>query len=193
MNTELLGELFGGAGRYRALGYVFEDPGRDFGPRELAQNAGVDPGNASRWLRRWERLGLVQKTIVLNRTRYCASKDPSLKHLVLLFQEGGQLASDFKQRLAELGDRAEAAAIFGSVAKGAATSDSDIDLLLIGEVSRLEAQAFFKPLGRKLGRPVNVTVFTRQEWDAALAAKNALATDINSGAKIALKGTLDAA
>lgn len=193
MNTELLSELFGGAGRYRALGYIFEDPGRDFGPRELAQYAGIDSGNASRWLRRWERLGLVQKTTARNRTRYSASTDPSLKHLALLLQEGGQLARGFKERISELGGRVEAAAIFGSVAKGTASSDSDIDLLLLGEVSRLEAQAFFKPLGRKLHRPVNVTVFTPQEWRAALAANNPLAVDINSSAKIALKGILDAA
>jgi predicted nucleotidyltransferase len=193
MNTELLGELFGGAGRYRALAYIFEDPGRDFGPRELAQHAGIDSGNATRWLRRWAALGLVQKTTVLDKVRYSASKDPSLKHLGLLLQEGGQLARDFKERLGELGDRVQTAAIFGSVAKGTASSDSDIDLLLLGEVPRLEAQAFFKPLGRKLRRPVNVTVFTPQEWSAALAANNPLAVDINSSEKIALKGTLDAA
>lgn len=193
MNTEMLGELFGGAGRYRALCYVFEDPSRDFGPRELAQHAGIDPGNASRWLRRWVELGLVQKTGALKRPRYSASKDPLLKHLVLLLQEGSQLASDFKERIAELGDRVEAAAIFGSIAKGTASRDSDIDLLLLGEVSRLEAQAFFKPLGRKLNRPVNVTVFTRQEWAEALAANNPLAVDINTNEKIMLKGSLDAA
>jgi len=193
VNSDLLSELFGGAGRYRAFGYLFEDPGRDFGPRELALNAGIDPGNASRWLRRWERVGLVDKTVVMNRARYTASKDPSLKPLVTLFQERGQLASAFKDRIAELGKKVTAAAIFGSVAQGSATSASDIDLLLIGTISRLEAQAFFKPLGRKLGRTVNATVFTPQEWKAALAAENTFATTIHSGSTIALKGSLETA
>ncbi|NNU44764.1 hypothetical protein [Ramlibacter montanisoli] len=45
-------ELLGGAGRYKALRCLYEQPSRAFGTRELAALAGIDPSNASRWLRR---------------------------------------------------------------------------------------------------------------------------------------------
>ena len=60
MNTALLSELFGGLSRYKALRCLYEQPARAFGTRELATLAGIDAGNASRWLRRWSEVGLVE-------------------------------------------------------------------------------------------------------------------------------------
>src|SRR5262245_14927220 len=52
VNSALMSELLGGAARYKALRCLYEQPARAFGTRELAAAAGIDPANASRWLRR---------------------------------------------------------------------------------------------------------------------------------------------
>jgi len=72
-----------------------------------------------------------------------------------------------RARLTELRQPVQAAAIFGSVARGEERTDSDIDLLLITAAPRLEMQAHFKPAGRLLGRAVNVLTFSPQDWDNA--------------------------
>lgn len=193
MNTQMLAELFGGAERYKALKCLFENPGRDFGARELAGEAQIDPGNASRWLRRWADAGLLEKKEILKRTRYFASRDPALSYLRLFFQQDSELARLLDAQVAELGERVKAAAIFGSTAQGTDSADSDIDLLLVTDMPRVEAQTLFKPVGRLLGRPVNVLTYEPSRWREAVASGNPLAAEILGGALIQLKGDLHAA
>ena len=192
MNIRLMAELFGGADRYRALKSLLENPGRDFGARELAAHAGIDPGNASRWLRRWTDAGILQKTVVLKQPRYRVSSDPSLKPLQEFFQQGSELVSQLSDRLSKLGERVETAVVFGSIAKGSAGAESDIDLLLVGDLSRLEAQAFFKPTARKLGRPVNVLTYSADEWQQSIKDKDPLVLEVLQEPNILLKGNLGA-
>jgi predicted nucleotidyltransferase len=190
MNDRLSTELFGGADRYKALRCIFQNPGRHFGARELAAEADIDPGNASRWLRRWAEAGLLEKTTVLNMPRYTAAADPALKHLGLFFQQDSDMVRQLRERIAEATTTIDAAAVFGSTAKGTAGADSDIDVLLLTDMSRLAAQTFFKPVARKLERPVNVLVYKTRDWKEAVAAGNPLALDILGGSLIELKGDI---
>lgn len=192
MNTRMLSELFGGTERYKALKCLFADPSRDFGPRELASEAEVDPGNASRWLRRWADAGLLEKKEVQKRPRYAASRDPALAHLRLFFQQDSDLADRLRKQVGKLGKRVDAAAIFGSTAQGTATADSDIDLLLVTAMPRVEAQAFFKPVGRELGLAVNVLTYDAKAWKRAIESANPLAEEILAGPLIMLKGDVRA-
>ncbi|MFT3816399.1 MAG: nucleotidyltransferase domain-containing protein [Rubrivivax sp.] len=192
MNVQMLAELFGGAERSKALKCLFANPGRDFGARELASAAQVDPGNASRWLRRWAAAGLLETRQVLNRPRYSVSRDPSLAHLKLFFQHDSELARAIGAQIARLGGRVEAAAVFGSTAQGTDAADSDVDLLLLTDMPRVEAQALFKPVGRWLKRPINVLTYEPARWKKARAGGDPLVSEILGGALIELKGDLHA-
>ena len=192
MNTNLMSELFGGADRYKALKSLYQSPNTNFGPRELASAAKIDPGNASRWLRRWAQAGLVEPVQVSKLTKYHASTNPALAPLLHLLQQDSEIVNALTEQLDVLGSQVEFAMIFGSTATGMTTSDSDIDLLLITDMSRLEAQTAFKAVARKLGKPVNVLAYTRAQWKAALAAQNPLVAEIATGARIQLKGNVDA-
>lgn len=194
MNTVLMTELFGGTGRYKALRCLFEHADRSFGTRELASMAGIDAGNASRWLRRWADIGLVDRHTSHGKTVFQASQAESLAPLRLLLQQDSETAQVLKSRLDELEEDIDAAAIFGSAARGETRPNSDIDLLLIAAgLSKLVAQAHFKSAGRKLGRPVNVQVFSRQEWQEAVASHDTFVHDILANPVVMLKGALRAA
>ena len=192
MNTELLSELFGGADRYKALKCLFEGADADFGARDLAARAGIDPGNASRWLRRWADAGLLERRTVLNRPRYAVAADPSLTPLRLFLQQESHMARQLRERIEQIAEKVDAAAVFGSVAQGTAGALSDIDLLLLTSMPRLKAQAFFKPAGRELGRPVNVLAYEPADWKRAVARGDPLALDILGGMLIPLKGDVHA-
>lgn len=193
MNTALMSELLGGASRYQALRCLYESPGRTFRVRELAGEAGVDPGNASRWLRRWADVGLLETSTERGQTVYRASSDPALQSLRTLLQQDGETARLVREALERFEDSVAAAAIFGSTARGEANAASDIDLLLIADgTSRLKAQAHFKNVGRQLGRPVNVLLYTPQEWRKAREKGDTLVHDILSRDLIALKGDIHA-
>jgi predicted nucleotidyltransferase len=191
LTNALMAELLGGAARYRALRCLYEHPERVFGTRELASNAGIDPSNASRWLKRWSELGLVQKRTERGFPVYQASKSPTLAPLAQLLQQDSQVSQVLAQKVKALDD-VEAAAIFGSTARGEAREDSDIDLLLLTGLPQLKAQAFFKSAGRELGRPVNVLVYTPDDWHGALERGDPLAREIADSPLVVLKGTLNA-
>lgn len=194
MNTILMTELFGGAGRYKALRCLFEHANQAFGTRELATAAGIDSGNASRWLRRWADIGLLERRTERGLAVFQAAKDPALAPLKQLLQQEGETAQVLRAQLETLDEDVDAAVIFGSAARGETHAESDIDVLLLApRLSRLSAQAHFKPAGRRLGRPVNVQVFTRQAWQEAIDSGDAFAHDVMTQPVVILKGSLYAA
>lgn len=193
MNHELLSELFGGAQRYKALRCLFEHPGKGFGARELATSAGIDVSNASRWMRRWADIGILERQGQKPHVQYGASTAPSLQPLRMLLQQDNDASRVLLESLASLEGFVHTAAIFGSTARGEAVAGSDIDLLLITDLPRLQAQAHFKPAGRTLARPVNVLSFTPAQWDAAKNLQDTLVADILQNPVVLLKGELNAA
>lgn len=67
----------------------------------------------------------------------------------------------------------EAAAIFGSWASGTVRVDSDLDLLVLGKVDHNELLEAVQPVGRAIGRELNVISYTREELAAKVAAGDA--------------------
>ncbi len=193
MDTLLMAELFGGMARYKALRCLYEQPDRAFGTRELAAAAGIDPSNASRWLRRWAEVGLVKRRMERGNPVFQAPKDPGLSGLAQLLQQDSRTARVMRERIAGLGDEVEAAAIFGSAARGEVAEGSDIDLLLLTQMPQLKAQALLKGAGRELGRPVNVLAYTPAAWHSARSDGDSLVQDILSHPLVELKGELHGA
>src|SRR5690349_21669079 len=99
MNEKMFAELFGGAGRFKALRYLFEHPKEEFSARELAVKAQVDPGNTHRWLQRWAAAGLV--THGATKAGYRVAQDPALAPLITLFRQSSALVADLQQVLRE--------------------------------------------------------------------------------------------
>jgi predicted nucleotidyltransferase len=80
--------------------------------------------------------------------------------------------------------------VYGSVAKGTDSPGSDVDVLVIGKVSTLKAQAAFKAVARKYGRPVNAMATTSEALAKELAAGSGFWTDVMQGPLLVLQGEL---
>ncbi|SEL65837.1 Nucleotidyltransferase domain-containing protein [Duganella sp. CF402] len=184
MNTSLFAELFGGAARFHALRCLFEQPARLFGLRELAKEADVDSGNLSRWLQRWCAVGLVQQP---EKMRYRASSDPALQPLILLFQQSSSMLNTLKALLAELAG-VEAAAIFGSVARNEESASSDVDILIIGDISEIRVNALLQPIERQFDRAFNASVFSRSMISQLQDQGDPLIATLLDGPTLLLKG-----
>jgi predicted nucleotidyltransferase len=192
MNTALMTELFGGVGRYKALRCLFEHADRAFGTRELATAAGIDAGNASRWLRRWTDIGLLERRTERGLAVFQASKDPALVPLKLLLQQDSEMVQVLRTQLQALGNDVDVAVIFGSAARGETHAQSDIDVLVLGKLSELKVNALLKPVGRKLGRPVHASVSTIDGFKNQIQTGETFARDVVRGPRIALIGDFDA-
>jgi hypothetical protein len=192
MNESTLVEVFGSIGRMRALRALFAEPERGFGQRELAGEAGLDPGGVARLLKRWTASGLVTRRQQDGLPRYYASSDPALAPLVTLMQQDSTLVRTLREALEGL-TGVDVAVIFGSVARGAAGAASDLDLLVLGRASELKLNAALKPAGRKLGRAVRATASTVESFKNQLRSGESFALGVVQGPRVSLIGDLDAA
>ena len=101
--------------------------------RQLAAAAGVAPGHASAVIEELIQAGLVSQTIagrssmvILNRSHLAAGPVLALAGL------RGELIRRLRQRLSAW-SHLRGAWLFGSVARGDADSDSDVDLLIVAD------------------------------------------------------------
>jgi len=183
-----LTELFGGRLRYRVLRALLEEPGREFHVRGLAATAGVDPGNAHRLLRRLVEVGLCEQVPGSPHARYRARRDhPLTAELTRVFSRGRELIDALR---GVAGDMDGFVAIYGSVARGEDLPQSDVDVLVIGPISTIMAQAAFKPVTRAHARNINANAATAEDVAAQLDAGSAFWRDVLAGPLIILKGEL---
>ncbi|MFI5626899.1 helix-turn-helix domain-containing protein [Nocardioides sp. NPDC051685] len=88
----------------------------------------------------------------------------------------------------------ETAAVFGSFAARASGEPgpppADIDVLVLGQPDVREVYAACRDIGDQVGRPVNATVMTGEEWRDAVEADAAFAVDVLSHPTLALIGDL---
>ena len=188
MYDMMLKEVCGSEQRYRVLRALFENTGRAYHLRGLATAAGVDASNISKLLPKLVAAGLVEREAGEPKARYRARQDNLLLHaLKALFSQASTL-------VAELREVAQAfegeVAIFGSSAGGTDTPDSDVDVLVVGRVSQIVAQAAFKPVARRHKRDVNVTVIEREKLEQEIVEGSQFWIGVLCGPTVPLKGVL---
>ena len=147
--------------------------------RQLAAAAGVSPGNASAVIEDLIRAGLVNGTVagrssmvVLNRNHLAAGP------LLALAGLRGELIRRLRQRLSQW-PGLEGAWIFGSVARGDADGESDIDLLIVAhDLQAADLHANLAQLQADVrswtGNDLQLVEHTPEVWRELVHSKNPL-------------------
>jgi predicted nucleotidyltransferase len=81
--------------------------------------------------------------------------------------------------------------IYGSVARGEEGASSDVDLMLIGSLSTMDISPKLRVVEKAVGRQINPTVFSRDEFAKSLTQKNHFLRTVMRNKKIMLVGTED--
>jgi predicted nucleotidyltransferase len=190
--SSLLEYLLGSRLRARLLGWLFSHPGERYFVRQLAGLLGEDSTNLSRELARLADLGLVtgsrdgqQKYFRINAE---APVFPELRGLVLKTSGLGDL---IRESLQPLAGRVRVALVFGSFAAGKADAASDVDLLVVGDVSLRELVEALSPIQNRLGREVNPVVYPVPEFREKLGQGHRFLSSVLEGPKLFLIGSPD--
>jgi len=179
--------IFGGKTKARVLDVLLSHPSESYHLRGLAQAAGTDSGNTSKLLKLLVEGGLVLAAPDRHSTRYSInSRSPLVAPLRQLVACAGLLMVDLREVAKSID--AGYIGVFGSVAAGTADTQSDIDVLVVGDLSIVAAQTAFKAVGRKHRRTVNVVAVTASELARKLRGGGAFWNSIAEGKKIDLKG-----
>jgi uncharacterized protein len=182
-----LATLFGGKTKARILDVLLSNPEQSYHLRGLAQTAGTDSGNTSKLLTSLVETGLVLAVPDLQTTRYTINSASTLfAPLRQLVACAGALMVDL--RAAAQSINAAYVGVYGSVAAGTEDAQSDIDVLVVGRLSAVTAQAHFKAVGRQHHKTINVVVVTAAELARKLREGGAFWASIVNGKRIDLKG-----
>ena len=187
-----IAETLFGAYRRQVLGLLLLHPDRSFYVRELARLTNVPPGSLHRELRVLAETGLLLRQAVGNQVRYQANRDcPVFAELAGFFRKTTGLADVLKEALSPLGAQISLAFIFGSVARGREAADSDVDVLVLGEVTFSDVVLVLAPIHERIGREVNSVVMTPAMFADKHRRDDTFIQRIAGEPKIFLIGTAD--
>jgi DNA-binding transcriptional ArsR family regulator len=158
--------------------------------REIERRAGVTLGAVRQEAAKLLRLGLVTVRKDGNRTYYEANRRHPLYeeiHRIVLKTAG--LTDVLKAALADSG--VQFAFVFGSVAQGTAKAESDVDLMIIGNIGLRKASALLSGVGNQLGREINPHVMTPQEYKDRLRRKEHFVANVMASPRILVVGNDD--
>jgi len=178
----------------RVLGILFANTDRSFYSNEIVGMAESGTGAVFRELKRLAEAGIVTVEKIGRQKHYQANPAcPVFNELRGLVLKTVGLVDVLHGALARVADEVSAAFVYGSVAKGTDTADSDIDLLVVSDdLSYAQLYEALEGATRQLGRTVNPTVYTRAEFDQRRREENAFVTRMLEQPKLWILGNENA-
>jgi predicted nucleotidyltransferase len=156
--------LFGRARRL-LLGWLLGHPDEAFFLRQLARQTNLSPGSVQRELKALVDAGLVSRTTEGRQVYFQADRQsPVFPELQSLFVKTAGVADVLRDALGPLAGRITAAFVFRSAARGELQNTSDIDLMIVGEVSFADAIRALSHAQQAFGREVNPSVYSAEEF-----------------------------
>jgi len=175
--------------RSRVLGLLLLHPERSYYLREIARITATVPGTLKREMDKLLEVGLLTIKKVGNQNHYQANPDcPIYEDLVNILRKTSGLSDVLMNALLPLNEKIHSAFVFGSLASGKINNQSDIDLMLIGEVSYAEVVPVLHPLQEQVGREINPKIFTAKEWQQLVKDNGAFIHDVLSKPKLFITG-----
>jgi predicted nucleotidyltransferase len=187
-----LRDLFFGQTRGSVLALLYGHPEEKFFTREIARHADASVGSAKRELETLLRFGLIERSASGRQVYYQANREhpvfPEVRALtaktVGVFQLLGSALAPFARRVS-------LAFVYGSLARGDEKAGSDVDLMVVGDVTLDEALARLTSVETTIGRPINPTVYSTDEFKRKLESGNHFLRSVVRGETVALIGDLD--
>jgi len=183
--------LFGGT-RRALLGLFFGHPQESFYLREIVRRTRSGQGAAQRELARLTRAGILTRTRKANVIHYQANaRCPVFPELRGLALKTTGLADVLRGALESVAGAVDCVFIYGSQANGSAKAQSDVDVLVVGDVDPMSLHRAFSEAEERLARPVNYTLLSRAEFTRRRREKGSFLARILAGEKILLLGAPD--
>jgi predicted nucleotidyltransferase len=159
---------------------------------DLAKHLGRGPSSLQAPLASLVSAGILCRRKDGNRVYFQADSNcPFIGELQGIIAKTVGLIDVLRDALAPLESQITVAFVHGSVAKSQERASSDIDLIVIGSLGLSKLSPILETVEGHLGRPVNVSVFTPQEFAKKIAAKNHFLRAVLDKEKLFVIGNAD--
>jgi len=174
--------------REELLNLYFTNPSKRYYLRELERILNFSVGNIRRELIKLESAGLFLSENKGNLLYYYLNRSyPLFDELKsIIFKTSG--VPKMLQNILKKINGISQAFIYGSFARGEEKEDSDIDLLIIGEVNEDRLVEEMDKLERKLQREINYAIYGKEDFKKKKKEGNSFILDIFKEKKIFLIG-----
>jgi len=194
VGSSSLGAHLLGHTRLAILALLLDQPERKLYLRQIVRLTGAAQGGVQRELDFLVRSGILLKTREGNLAYFQANRTaPIFEELCGLVRKTAGLPELLLTALLPHASLIKRAFVYGSVARGEEGASSDVDLMVIGDVSFFDVVAAVSPLQQTLGREINPTVFDFAEYARRLRAKDSFLTRVEKQPRIDLIGGSDVA
>ena len=175
----------------RVLSLIFGHPDRSFYTSQIVRAVQSGTGAVGRELSRLRRSGLVSVERIGNQKHYRANRhSPVFDELQSLVLKTVAVAEPLREFLRPYSDKINAAFVFGSVARGTDTAQSDIDLMVIGEkLSYSDLYTALQNAEGVLRRKVSPVFLSPQEWRRKASERGSFINTIKPTPKIFVYGS----
>lgn len=174
----------------RLLAILFSDPDRKFQSNELIRLAAAGTGATHRQLQRFSAAGLLTVNTIGSQKFYQANRSsPIFQELRSIVLKTVALGEPLRRALEPLRSEIISAFVFGSMAQGTATDESDVDLMVLSD-SLDYSQVFdaLQSVEETLGRRINPTVMSREQWTERRRDANSFVSRVAVGPRILVIG-----
>jgi predicted nucleotidyltransferase len=186
----LLGSLLFGEYRQRTLGLLLLNPESSYHVRELARLTNTSAGTLHKELTKLTNGGILVRKQIGNQVHYHANVHcPIFDELSSILRKTSGLADVLAKALINLESKITFAFVFGSVARGNQQTNSDVDIMLIGDLSFAEAVQSLHATQMILQREVNPVVYSEAEFSRRLKNNDSFIKEVLAQPKLFIIGT----
>lgn len=178
--------------RKRVLGLMLLHPHNHYHVREIARLTNTTAGSLHRELTKLAKAQVLLREASGNQVYYKANLEFLIyKELASILRKTSGLVNILANALMPLATKIEVAFVFGSVARGTESSESDVDVLIIGNSSFTEVVSAFHTAQAAIGREINPKVYTKNEWQKLVNNKHSFAQEVLSKPKLFITGNIN--
>jgi predicted nucleotidyltransferase len=159
---------------------------------ELASHLKTSLSSLQRELNSLSASGVLERKQDGRRAYYKARKDsPVFGDLRGLLLKTAGIVPALESEFTRFGDKIRWAAIYGSIARGEEGAQSDIDLLVVGDISTGDLLPVLRRVERRFGREVNVKRYSEKEFRDKMRGGDHFVKSVLRGKVVSLIGSPD--
>ena len=156
--------------------------------RGIERKTGFAIGTIQTEMKKLHRLNLVLKKRDGNRLYYRANQQhPVFSEIQALVIKTVGLLDVLKSALADE-KKIRLAFVFGSIARGSEKADSDIDLMVIGNIGLRSLTRLLRGLTEKIGREINPYILSTEEFNLRKSENEHFVTQVLKDSKLFIIG-----
>ena len=174
------------------LALLYGRPDESFYVSQIVQLLGSGSGAVQRELKMMAEAGIIVREEKGNLVYYHANSDsPIFSELKNIVRKTFGVADIIRESLNPILKRVGAAFIFGSVARSVDNRASDIDVMVIGDISFAEVSAAVSPAEKIIQREINPVVYPPAEFKQKIKEDHHFVNTVLKEEKIFLIGNED--